>query len=166
VTATGRDNNGGDEEDIVSVLNENSSVQVSMEKRLSGLLEKMRELEEGMTNRRDIIGEGSIVSASTIIRPENEEFMKECLRKFVAKRIFPSWKCIFKKEKLGQVVSSALKHGYVAKPLQIDVAYMEERYGKTVRNCLDGCRANGQTGARKRYLSELLMQRGDFGDDM
>jgi hypothetical protein len=87
VTTTGRDNNGCDEEDIVSVLNENSSVQVSMEKRLSGLLEKMRELEEGMTNRRDIFGEASIVSASTIIRPENEEFMKECLRKFVAKNI-------------------------------------------------------------------------------
>jgi hypothetical protein len=81
--------------------------------------------------------------------------LKENLRKFVAAKVFPSWKFIFKKDLLEKCVVSAVDKGFITLPPGYeDSQLLAERYSQSVRVCLDGCRANAQTAARKRYLSK------------
>ena len=94
----------------------------------------------------------SVVSEATVTRLADEKIIKENLRKFVAAKVFPSWKFIFKKEQLRLCVKLAINKGYITVPDGFKVCKFTNLYSPTVRACLDGCRANAQTCARKRYL--------------
>jgi hypothetical protein len=76
--------------------------------------------------------------------------LKENLCKFVAAKVFPSWKFIFKKDLLEKCVVSAVDKGFITLP----PGYEDSRYSPSVQACLDGRRANAQTRARKRYLNK------------
>jgi hypothetical protein len=45
--------------------------------------------------------------ASVVSVPVNDDFLRENLRRFVAERVFPKFKFIFKETTLGQVEMSA-----------------------------------------------------------
>jgi hypothetical protein len=122
--------------------------------------ERWRIIEKRMKSMEDRVRGGgdeggvSKVSGATLTPPVNGRMLKENLRKFVAAKVFPNWKFIFKKEKLGDCVLSAISKGYITTPPGFEPSQLEQLYGPTVRGCLDGCRANAQTTARKRYLSK------------
>jgi hypothetical protein len=121
--------------------------------------ERWRFIEQRMKSMEDRVRGGdeggvSVVSGATLTPPVNGRMLKENLRKFVAAKVFPNWKFIFKKEKLGDCVLSAISKGYITTPPGFEPSQLEQLYGPTVRGCLDGCRANAQTTARKRYLSK------------
>ena len=95
-----------------------------------------------------------VISEATVSHSTDEKIIKENLRKFVAAKIFPSWKFIFKKEQLSLCIVTAVKKGYITVPAGFKVSALTSLYSPTVRACLDGCRANAQTCARKRYLGK------------
>ena len=115
--------------------------------------ERLRTMEEKVKNSM-VDGGVSVVSESTVSRPTDENIIKENLRKFVAAKVFPSWKFLFKKEQLSLCVVSAVKKGYVTVPAGFRESDLASLYSPTVRTCIDGCRANAQTCARKRYLGK------------
>ena len=122
--------------------------------------ERWRLMEKRMRKMEDKVGGGggeggaSVVSGATVAPPPNERLLKENLRKFVAAKVFPNWKFIFKKEKLGLCVISAISKSYISVPTGFEDNQLADLYSPTVRAGLDGGRANAQTTARKRYLSE------------
>ena len=119
--------------------------------------DRWRMIEERLRCMEEKVKEGggvSVVSAASIAPPANERILKENLRKFVGAKVFPSWKFIFKKEKLGRCVTAAISKSYVTLPPGFDGNQLADLYSPTVRAGLDGCRANAQTTARKRHLSE------------
>jgi hypothetical protein len=142
--------NNGQGEDSVSSLQEGSSVLNN------NMEEKWRMIEDRIKSVEDRQGEVSVVSAgaTSATSPENEKILKENLRRFVTTKVFPSWKFIFKKELLEKCVVAAVSKSYITVPPGFDQIKLAERYGQTVRACLDGCRANAQTAARKRYLGK------------
>jgi hypothetical protein len=95
-----------------------------------------------------------VSGASVLPNPANENMLKDNLRRFVASKVFPNWKFIFKKELLGKCVVSAIEKGFITLPPGYEESQLAERYSHFVRASLDGCRANAQTAARKRYLSK------------
>jgi hypothetical protein len=112
---------------------------------------------ERMKTMEDVINGGgvSVVSGDKkVTPPTNERITKENLRKFVTGKVFPSWKFIFKKEELQKCVVSAINKGYITVPPGYEDCQLAKHYSPTVRACLDGCRANAQSAARKRYLSK------------
>ena len=121
---------------------------------------KMRSLEgrintmEAEFHKNQNEGQLSVVSGNTVAPPSNEKLMVENLRTFVAAKVFPSWKFIFKKELLLNCVASAISKHFITVPPGFDTSQLAERYCTTVRASLDGCRANAQTAARKRCLSK------------
>ena len=122
---------------------------------LQRMEERIRMMEEKVKTSMVDGGGVSVVSeTSELTRPTDEKIIKENLRKFVAVKVFPSWKFIFKKEQLGLCVVSAVKKGYITMPAGYKLGDLSELYSQTVRACLDGCRANSQTCARKRYLGK------------
>ena len=112
--------------------------------------ERLRTMEERV-KKSMVDGGVSVVSEATVIRPTDEKIIKENLRKFVTAKVFPGWKFIFKKEKLGMCIVSAVNKGYITVPAEFKVCELTDLYSPTVRACLDGCRANAQTCARTRY---------------
>lgn len=122
--------------------------------------ERWRKMEERLQSMEDRVTKGgeqegvSVVSGATVTPPANERILKENLRKFVAEKVFPNWKFIFKKDKLELCVVSAITKSFITVPPGYDQRQLAELYSPTVRACLDGCRANAQTAARKRYLSK------------
>jgi hypothetical protein len=142
--------NNGQGGDSVSSLQEGGSVLNN------NMEEKWRMIEDRIKSVEDRQGEVSVVSAgaTSATAPENEKIMKENLRRFVTTKVFPSWKFIFKKELLEKCVVAAVSKSYITVPPGFDQIKLAERYGQTVRACLDGCRANAQTAARKRYLGK------------
>jgi hypothetical protein len=119
--------------------------------------DRWRMIEERLRCMEEKVKEGggvSVVSAASIAPPANERILRENLRKFVAAKVFPSWKFIFKKEKLGRCVTAAISKSYITLPPGFDGNQLADLYSQTVRASLDGCRANAQTTARKRYLSK------------
>jgi hypothetical protein len=119
--------------------------------------DRWRMIEERLRCMEERVNEGggvSVVSAASIAPPANERILKENLRKFVAAKVFPSWKFIFKKDKLGRCVTAAISKSYITLPPGFNENQLADLYSQTVRASLDGCRANAQTTARKRYLSK------------
>jgi hypothetical protein len=136
--------NVGDE---VSMLRDSSSsVQASWESKMEALVAtRMKEMEaDWMSRPADV---ANVASA-----PVNDDFLKENLWKFVAKRVFPKFKFIFKQTTLEQVVEMAFANGFITKSDGFTVHGMQIYYSKVVRHCLDACRANAQLVARKKYL--------------
>jgi phage I-like protein len=129
--------------DEVSMLHDTSSIQENWESRINTLVEeRMKQLQESWRSQNtDGI---SIVSAG-----KNDDILKENLRRFVAERVFSKFKFIFKQERLGQVVELALTNNFITKPDEWELADMQKHYSQVVRSCLDGCRANAQSVARK-----------------
>jgi hypothetical protein len=109
---------------------------------------KMRAMEDSWNLR------AAADMASVVSDPKHDEVLKENLKKFVAARVFPKFKFIFKKEILGQVVEMALTTHFITKPDGWGLADMQKAYHQVVRSCLDGCRANAQSIARKKYLGK------------
>ena len=147
----------GEVQDGVSSLQDDSSVQHNlMEEKWKKLDERLQSMEDKDTSRDRRMGEVSVVSGggAEISPPENEMILKENLRKFVAGKVFPSWKFIFKKELLEKCVVAAVGKSFITIPPGFNQNQLAERYSQIVRGCLDGCRANAQTAARKRYLSK------------
>jgi hypothetical protein len=95
-----------------------------------------------------------VCGASVLPAPANDNMLKENLRKFVAVKVFPSWKFIFKKDFLEKCVVSAVDMGFFTLPPGYEDSQLAEHYSQSVQTCLDGCRVNAQTAARKRYLSK------------
>jgi hypothetical protein len=143
--------NVGDE---VSMLRDSSSsVQASWESKIEALVAtRMKEMEANWMGRPSDVA--SVVSA-----PVNDDFLKENLRKFVAERVFPKFKFIFKQKILEQVVEMALTNGFITKPDGFTVQGMHKYYSKVVKQCLDACRANAQSVARKKYLGKYTQCR-------
>ena len=141
-------------EEAVSDLQDNSSVHDQHRQQIAAIQLQMTLMQEELKKNQNY-GGASMVSGGSIVDDTTTKIIGIGLRNFVAEKIFPGWKFIFKKEKLGRVVLAAMKHGYVSKPGGVEDSYMEENFGQTVRNCLDRCRANAQSGARKRFLSKL-----------
>jgi hypothetical protein len=140
-------------QDGVSDLQE--SVETTVEAKFKMVEERMKNMEELLNNRGGRkVGDLSVVSgaSSVFLAPANEDMLKENLRKFVAERVFPSWKFIFRNDLLQQCVVLALSKNYITVPPGLVESNMTERYSHTVRGCLDGCRAYAQTLARKKYL--------------
>lgn len=138
--------NVGDE---VSMLRDsNSSVQASWESKMEALVDqRMKEMEASWkTQRTDV--------ASVVSVPVNDDFLRENLRRFVAERVFPKFKFIFKETTLGQVVEMALTNGFITKPAESTMNEMKKYYSQAVRQSLDGCRANAQSVARKKYIGK------------
>jgi hypothetical protein len=130
----------------VSSTNVDGSVTNTVDQERWRMMEvRMRSMEERATREEDDEG-ATMVSGATATPPPNERIVKENLRKFVVAKVFPNWKFTFKKEKLGMCVVSAVA---------FDGTKLAELCGGTVRACLDGCRANAQTAARKRCLGKL-----------
>ena len=122
---------------------------------LQRMEERIRMMEEKVKTSMVDGGGVSVVSETSVLtRPTDEKIIKENLRKFVAVKVFPSWKFIFKKEQLSLCVVSAVKKGYITMPAGYKLGDLSELYSQTVRASLDGCRANAQTCARKRYLGK------------
>jgi hypothetical protein len=133
-----------------------SSIQGSMTNPID--LETWRRMEERLRMMEEKVktsmadGGVSVVSETSLLtRPTDEKIIKENLRKFVAEKVFPSWKFIFKKEQLSLCVVSTVKKGYITVPAGFKMCDLTDLDSQTVRACLDGCRANSQTCARKRY---------------
>jgi hypothetical protein len=147
---------GEEAEDGVSSLQEGSSVQRNiMEEKWRVLEERLHEMEERET-RDKRVGEASVVSGggSAISTPENELMLRENLRKFVVAKVFPSWNFIFKKNLLEKCVLAAVGKSHITVPPGCDENQLAQRCSQMVRACLDGCRANAQTAAKKGHLSE------------
>lgn len=140
--------------DGVSSINQGESV--TDQDRWKKMEDWMKNMEERVDRGKDD-GGVSVVSGATSTPPANERILKENLRKFVGAKVFPSWKFIFKKEKLGMCVISAIGKSYITTPPGFEERQLAELYGPTIRTCLDGCRANAQTAARKRYLSKFAV---------
>jgi hypothetical protein len=138
--------------DEVSMLRDssNSSVKASWESKMEKIVElRMKEMEANWKNQRANVA--SVVSA-----PVNDDFLRENLRKFVAERVFPKFKFIFKNTTLGQVVEMALTNGFITKPNNWTVSKMQQYYSQVVRHGLDGCWANAQSVARKKYIGRQV----------
>jgi hypothetical protein len=135
--------------DEVSMLRDShSSVQASWESKMEAMMEiRMKEMEANWKSQRTEIT--SVVSV-----PSNDDFLRENLRKFVAERVFPKFKFIFKAKTLGQVVEMALTNGFITQPEDWTLSEMQKYYCPVVRHCLDGCRANAQSVARKKYIGK------------
>jgi hypothetical protein len=122
--------------------------------------ERWRMMEERIRNMEDKVKEvgscagGTVVSGESVTPPPNERILKENLRKFVAAKVFPKWKFIFKINKLRSCVISAIGKSHITVPPGFDENQLAELCASTVRASLDGCRANAQTTARKRYLGK------------
>jgi hypothetical protein len=129
------------------------SVETTVEAKFKMVEERMKNMEEQLNRGGRKVGDLSVVSgASSVLAPANEDMLKENLRKFVAERVFPSWKFIFRNDLLQQCVVLAISKNYITMPPGLVESNMTERYSHTVRGHLDGCRAYAQTLARKKYL--------------
>jgi hypothetical protein len=116
--------------------------------------ERLRMMEEKVKTSMADGGVSVVSETSLLTRPTDEKIIKENLRKFVAVKVFPSWKFIFKKEQLSLCVVSAVKKGHITVPAGFKMCDLTDLCSQTVRACLDGCRANSQTCARKRCLGK------------
>jgi hypothetical protein len=119
--------------------------------------DRWRMTEERLRCMEERVKEGggvSVVSAASMAPPANERILKENLRKFVAAKVFPSWKFIFRKDKLGRCVTAAVSESHMTLPPGFNENQLADLCSQTVRASLDGCRANAQTTARKRHLSK------------
>ena len=146
--------NGEEAEDGVSSLQEGSSVQRNiMEEKWRRLEERLREERETRDKR---FGEASVVSGggSAMSAPESELMPRENLRKFVAAKVFPSWKFIFKKSLLEKCVLAAVGKSHITVPPGCDENQLAQHCSQMARACLDGCRASVQTAARKQCPSK------------
>ena len=83
---------------------------------------------------------------------QNELVREINLRRFVTESVFCQYKLINKRETLGRVVEAAITNKYITKPDGWELADMKSKYTPVVRSCLDGCWANTQTVARRKYL--------------
>ena len=147
----GDDDDEGEEE--LSSLQDGSVQQNLMEAMWKKMEERLKSMEDREERR---LGEVSVVGGVEVPveSPESEMILKENLRKFITAKAFPSWQFIFKKNQLGKCVLAAVSKSYITIPPGYEQYQFAERYSQMVRACLDGCRANAQTAARKRYLSK------------
>ena len=86
---------------------------------------------------------------------QNELVREINLRRFVTDSVFGKYKLINKRETLERVVEAAITfftNKYITKPDGWELADMRSKYTPVVRSCLDGCCANAQTVARRKYL--------------
>jgi hypothetical protein len=143
---TEHDSQGGDG---VSSIQEGSVQRNGMEEKWKMIEDRLKCMEERQGSISVVSGGGTIMTP-----PENEMTLKENLRKFVISKVFPSWKFIFNKRLLEKCVVAAVSKSYITLPPGFDKWQLAERYSQMVRSCLDGCRANAQSAARKRYLSK------------
>ena len=139
--------------EAISELRENSVGQeyYKYNNQMAELKAKLERLEAEVKKQQDL-GPTSGLNGASIKKPE--VLVNDHLRKFVAEKIFPGWKFIFNKEKLGRVVSAAVKQGYITKPDGVGEEEMRECYRRSVRTCLDGCRHNAQSAARRRFIGK------------
>jgi len=91
---------------------------------------------------------------STISAPESKLMPRENLRKFVAAKVFPSWKFIFKKSLPEKRALAAVGKSHITVPPGCDENQLAQHCSQMARARLDGCRASAQTAARKRCLSK------------
>ena len=140
--------------EAISELGKNSVGQeyYKYNNQMAELKAKLERLEAEVKKQQDL-GPTSGLNGASIKKPE--VLVNDHLRKFVAEKIFPGWKFIFNKEKLGRVVSAAVKQGYITKPDGVGEEEMRECYRRSVRTCLDGCRHNAQSAARRRFIGKL-----------
>jgi hypothetical protein len=102
-------------QDGVSDLQE--SVETMVEAKFKMVEERMKNMEELLNRGGRKVGDLSVVSgASSVLAPANEDMLKENLRKFVAERVFPSWKFIFRNDLLQQCVVLAISKNYITMP--------------------------------------------------
>ena len=109
------------------------------------LEERLQSAEERET-RDKRAGKASAVSGdgSTISAPESELMPRENLRKFVAAKVFPSWKLIFKKSLLEKCVGcGGQKSRHCAAGLQREPALQpdgESAPGWVQSQCANSCK--------------------------
>jgi hypothetical protein len=145
----------GQEGDDMSLTNVDGSVTDTVDQERWRMMEvRMRSMEERATREEDDEGATMVSGATGVTLPPNERILKENLRKFVAAKVFPNWKHMLEKDKLGSCVVSAVAKSHMTVPPGFDGRKLAERCGGTARACLDGCKANAQTAARKRHLGE------------
>jgi hypothetical protein len=139
---TGNDSQGGDG---VSSTQESSVQRNGMEEKWKRIEDRLRCMEERQGGISVVSGGGTITTPL-----ENEMTLKENMRKFVISKVFPSWKFIFNKRLLETCVVVAVSKSHITMPPGFDKWQLAERCSEMVRSCLDGCRANAQSAARKR----------------
>ena len=131
-----------------------ASTHASLESRIEAMVNgRIQAMEESW--KRRAADEASVTSD-----PRLDDSVKENLRRFVADRVFPKFKFIFDKETLGQVVEMALTNKYITQPDGWGLTSMKKTYSRSVRSYLDGCRANAQAVARKKYLGNYCIVKG------
>ena len=131
-----------------------ASTHASLESRIEAMVnERMQAMEESWKRR-------AADEASVMSDPRLDDSVKENLRRFVADRVFPKFKFIFDKETLGQVVEMALTNKHITQPDGWGLTSMKKTYSRSVRSYLDGCRANAQAVARKKYLGNYCIVKG------
>jgi hypothetical protein len=140
----GEDSASGEDEPKEAMESELAKMRKKLELMEAQLL--LKKTPEGMS----VVSE---MTASTV-SVEFEAFAKENIRRFVTDKVFPKWKFIFKAGLLGDIVKSAITNKYITVPPGVSTAWMEDKYRPTVRSALDGCRANAQTIARRRYIGK------------
>ena len=131
-----------------------ASTHASLESRIEAMVnERMQAMEESW--KRRAADEASVTSD-----PRLDDSVKENLRRFVADRVFPKFKFMFDKETLGQVVEMALTNKCITQPDGWGLTSMKKTHSRSVRSHLDGCRANAQAVARKKYLGNYCIVKG------
>ena len=131
-----------------------ASTHASLESRIEAMVnERIQAMEESWKRR-------AADEASVISDPRLDDSVKENLRRFVADRVFPKFKFIFDKETLGQVVEMALTNKHITQPDGWGLTSMKKTCSRSVRSYLDGCRANAQAVARKKYLGNYCIVKG------
>jgi hypothetical protein len=88
-------------------------------------------------------GGASVASGATVTPPAaNQRMLEETLRKFVTAKVFPNWKFIFKKERLGLCGILAISKSHITAPPGFEENQLAELQSHAVQSSLDGCRAN------------------------
>ena len=97
-----------------------------------------------------------MASGATVTPSANERVLKENLRKFVAAKMLLSWKLIFKKDRLGTRVVTAINESFVTVPPGFKECQLAELRVRTVHGLvfMDAEQTRAQTAARTRHLSK------------
>ena len=131
-----------------------ASTHASLESRIEAMVNERTQAMEESWKRR------AADEASVMSDPRLDDSVKENLRRFVADRVFPEFKFTFDKETLGQVVEMALTNKCITQPDGWGLTSMKKTHSRSVRSYLDGCRANAQAVARKKYLGNYCIVKG------
>ena len=114
-----------------SVSSIQESVDINSDEKMKSLEGRIKNM-EAVFQRKQNEGELSVVSGSSVLPPSNDKLTVENLRTFVAAKVFPSWKFIFKKELLVNCVASAISKHFITVPPGYDHSQLAERYCTTV----------------------------------